>query len=437
MDEVSEVVELSYPSRRYAWFVVYVLATAFAFSLLDRQIIALLVQPIKLNLGLSDTQFSLVAGLAFVTCYCTCGLLFGKFADTHNRRNIIIVAIVLWSFATIACGIAHTFLQLFIVRMLIGVGEAALSPSAYSMIADYFPKEERPKAIGIYTLGSLVGPGIGLMAISPALKATANVSTVTIPLFGAIQPWQAAFLFVGLPGLLVALVLMLVKEPVRHEVKHGGVGRDDLRRFLRRKAKVLALIIITFASNGMVNFCITTWAPAVLIRKFHWTEATVGMSFGLVQLIFATGGVLFGSWWVSRRIFNDSASIVFTTVRNVFLCMAVCAAIMGFSPNEHLTLAAISALVFGGGICSGQGIVALFQVTPNMFRGRMVGVYILMGALLGLGLGASLVAAITDYVFRNERAVAESLAIVVAGASLLGSFCIHRAKSSSELNMEW
>jgi len=427
----------TYPSSRYAWFVAISLQVAYAIALVDRQILALLVQPIKAHLNLTDTEFSLLAGLAFVLCYSSLGLVFGLVADRHNRRNTIIAGIIFWSLATVACGLTHNFRELFIARMLVGVGEAALNPAAYSMIADYFPKETRARAVSVYTMGSFTGSGAGLIASSAVLRATSAVDAVHMPLLGDLQTWQAAFVIVGLPGFCVAALLTLVREPTRKETSGVSNNSADLRRFLGRKAGVIALIIITFALNGVIYYGVGTWTPALFIRKFHWVASTIGMSLGLIQLIFGTAGILLGGWWVSRPKVADSHTIVFSTTRNALLLIPACVLLAGLSPYASLSIAAMSAVVFLSAIVTGQSAVALFQVTPNMFRGRIIAAYILTGTLLGLGVGATLIAGITDHVFHNDTAVGASLAIVGTGAALLGAFSIHRAMRSKELNLEW
>jgi len=426
-----------YPSIRYAWFVAICLQLAYAIALVDRQILALLVQPIKASLRLTDTEFSLLAGLAFVLCYSSLGLVFGQVADRHNRRNTIIYGIIVWSLATITCGLTNTFKQLFIARMLVGVGEAALNPAAYSLIADYFPKASRSRAVAVYSMGSITGSGAGLIASAAVLRATSGADTVHMPILGNLHMWQAVFIAVGLPGLFVAALLTLVREPTRKEMTSTTSNRDDLRRFLKRKAGIIALIIIAFALNGVIYYGVGTWTPALFIRKFHWAAATIGTTLGAIQMVFGTAGILLGGWWASRPKVAGVDTIVFSTTRNALLSIPFFVLVAGLSPNPMLSISAMAVVVFSSAIVTGQSAVALFQVTPNMFRGRVIAAYILTGTFLGLGVGATLIAAITDHVFREETAVGASLAVVVTCAALAGALSIHRAMRSKELNLSW
>jgi hypothetical protein len=210
-----------------------------------------------------------------------------------------------------------------------------------------------------------------------------------------------------------------------------------LRRFLHRKSGIIALIIAAFALNGLINYGITTWTPALFIRKFHWSAGSIGTLLGLIQLTCGTSGVLAGGWWVTRPKVAKSNTIIFTTTRNAMLAMPAIVLVAGLSPDPIASICAMAVLVFVGASVSGQSAVALFRVTPNMFRGQVIATYILTGTLLGFGVGATLIAGITDYVFHNDKAVGSSLAIVVIGSALIGAFCLHRASRNKELNLDW
>ena len=164
-----------------AWTVVVLLLLAYAVSLIDRQVLSLLVQPIKASLDISDTQISLLHGLAFAIFYTMFGILIGRAVDKYNRRNIIVAGITLWCLATIACGLASSFAGLFIARMFVGVGEATLSPAAFSMIADYFPPERRARAMSVFSTGVFVGSGLALILGGAAIEATGQYSGIEFP----------------------------------------------------------------------------------------------------------------------------------------------------------------------------------------------------------------------------------------------------------------
>src|SRR5271169_1284871 len=212
------------PSLRYAWYVVLILMVCYTLSFVDRQILSLLVGPMKRDLAISDTRIGLLQGVAFALFYGLMGLPLGHLADTRNRRNVIIVGVVLWSFLTGACSAAKSFWSLFVARMGVGVGEATLSPSAFSLISDYFPKEKLGVALSVYSMGIFIGSGLALIAGGSVVDAVIRMPVVTLPLLGAVAPWRFTFLIVGAPGLAIALLLYTVREPVRRQLLRASDG---------------------------------------------------------------------------------------------------------------------------------------------------------------------------------------------------------------------
>ena len=210
--------EAPYPPLRYAWYVVGVLTLVYVFSFIDRQIMSLLVRPLRRDLGISDTQISVLMGFSFALFYTVCGIPLGRLADTRSRRSIIAAGLVLWSLFTAMCGLARNFTQMLLWRFGVGVGEASLSPSAYSMITDYFPRERLATAISVYSMGIYLGSGMSYLLGGIIVRLASLREAWIFPLVGEIRPWQVIFFAVGLPGLLVALLLYTVREPVRRGI---------------------------------------------------------------------------------------------------------------------------------------------------------------------------------------------------------------------------
>ncbi len=206
-----------YPSAKYSWYVVTVLMLAYVFAFLDRQIIALLVDPIKRDIGVTDFQMSLLLGPAFAFFYVTLGIPVGRLADRRSRRTIIGIGIAIWSVMTAACGLAKTFTHLFLARIGVGVGEATLQPCATSVISDYFPREKRGRAISVYSMVLGIGAGLAFVLGGQVVAAVIDGPSIALPLIGEIYNWQIVFLIVGLPGLLVAGLMFTVKEPHRRD----------------------------------------------------------------------------------------------------------------------------------------------------------------------------------------------------------------------------
>jgi MFS family permease len=426
----------AYPHARYAWFVVVCLMLAYAVALVDRQILALLIKPIRKDLGLSDTQFSLLVGFAFVLFYSTMGLFCGRLADTANRRNLIVIAMVLWSLATAACGLAHNFEQLFVARMMVGVGEAVLSPAAYSMIADYFPKEKRASAAAAYSMAITLGNGAALLFGGAAVAALSKGDTAIVPILGVVRSWQAVLFVVATPGLFVATLLLLVREPVRHETDRTNGSLSDAVVFVKSHAVTLFLIIFAFALNGLVTYCMNTWTPATFMRIYGWSATQIASTQGAILMIFGTLGIYAGGWWVGRAGANISNAIVLGTCSLTMLLIAPFALMVGFAPAPWMRLLGVAVIAFLQGAPSGLAAVAIYHITPNKLRGQVTAMYLMTGTLVGFGIGVTVVAAITDYVFRREGAVGMSLGLTVAVAAVAGSMLLWMASKRPDKDQD-
>lgn len=276
-----------------SWFMLVVLIIAYTFSFLDRQALTLLVGPIKASLGVSDTGLSLLHGFAFALFYSFLGLPIGRMVDRRRRTTIVAVGVVVWSVMTAACGLSRNYLQLFLARVGVGAGEAALSPAAYSLIADSFPARRLPLALSIYNSAIYLGAGLATI-IGGALIST--MPAVSLPVFGHLEPWQAVFVAIGLPGVLVALLVLALHEPRRTRVRAGGGAGSfwDTWRHLRAHARTYALLMAGAAMVTLVWNGVLAWYPTYLMRLFGWTTGEVGSRFGTAILVSGVAGVLTG-----------------------------------------------------------------------------------------------------------------------------------------------
>ena len=215
-----------YPRPAAAWYAVAVLFLAYTFSAIDRQILTLLVGPVRADLVLSDFELSLLQGAAFSLLFVFVGFPVGRLADVHSRRGIIACGIAFWCLMTTACGLSRNFLQLFLARMGVGVGEATLSPAASSLIADMFPPEKRAVAFSVYHLGYPVGGGLALVIGGLILESLDGIDVLTLGWLGEFRAWQVAFILVGLPGLLLVPLMFSFRDPVRQARLHGVHGES-------------------------------------------------------------------------------------------------------------------------------------------------------------------------------------------------------------------
>lgn len=418
----------TYARPGYAWAVVGALMVALAVSLMDRQLLSLVVQPIQRDLALSDVHIGLLNGLSFVIFYATFGLVMGRLADRYNRRNLIVAGMVVWCLATAACGFARTFEELFAARALVGVGEAVLAPCAYSMIADYFPKESRARAAGVYTTGMYFGPGIALLLGGPLVAWLSSIPDLALPLVGPLEAWQAAFILVGLPGLVVGAVLWLfVKEPPRHEQHGPGASLGETFRFFRSRAGILAILIAGFMMNNLVGMTLNMWVPTFYIRAFGWTIADIGLAYGIILFLGSIG--LIAGGWISDRLtrkgYRDGPLRAMIWGVGLLTPMAV---LIGLAPTVELSLFALLAVTMLMGLPPALGPVTLYQIVPNNFRGQVIALLFFCSTGLGMSVGPVLVGIFTEGVFNDRQALGPALAIVT-GLSGLGSFlCLFTAR---------
>jgi len=420
--------EGDWPNPAYAWCVVGLLMLAFTSSFIDRQILTLLVGPIRADLGISDTQFSLLVGLAFSLFYAFWGLPLAYAADRYSRRWIIAIGVFFWSLMTIASGLADSYWHLFLARMGVGIGEATLTPAAASLIADYFSRERRGRAMAVYATGVYWGSGLALLTGGAVLNLIAAMPSLSSSIFAGFQPWQMVFFLVGAPGFVIAALMLLIREPVRRgagvPVEGEAGAQPKLVPFLRDNARTILTMFLGFSFLGVVVIGYLTWIPAIFMRKFAWAAEDVGFAFGLVVMFFGTGGILAGGWLSDRLIklgrtdapmraglYGGIATIPF----------AIAAPLM---PSAELVLAVAAVALFLATSTQALPVIAIQLMSPNALRARLASIYFLFGSILIFTAGPSIVAAVTDFVFRDDRAVSASLAVVCAVAAPLGVACL-------------
>ena len=410
-----------FPPRAYAWFVVGALSLLNMVSYVERQILTLLFGPIKQDFRLSDTEVSLLAGAAFVIFYVLFGLLFGRLADRSNRKRIIMIGAVFWGLATTACGLAQNFIQLFVARISVGVGEASLGPAALSTISDYFPRERLARAISLYTGAQYAGAGLALVIGGLAIHIVAGLPPLDLPGLPPLRPWQMTFVIVGLGGLLALVPMLFVREPVRRGVIRAAptgadtAARSELLAFLGVNRRMFVAHFSAFAITSMLGFGTVAWVPSFFIRVHEWAPQDVGYVYGGVLAVMGAAGVVAGgriAEWMESRGVADTYFVlpmISLSATAVFLISALLLA-----PNAGVALGLLAVSTFLSSIPVSLIITALQAVTPNQLRGQVTAVYFFVANILGVASGPTLVALLTDYVFRDEMAVGLSLATASA-----------------------
>lgn len=412
-------------SRRqsvYAWYVVGVLMLAYVSSFVDRQIMALLVEPIKRDLRISDTGMGLLMGFSFAAFYSILGFPIGRLADRRSRRGIIGWGIAIWSVMTALSGLARTYWQLFLARTGVGVGEAALSPPAYSLIADYFPRERLGTAISVYSLGIYLGSGIALMLGGWIVSEVGGTGAWHLPLLGEVRPWQAVFVLIGLPGLLLALLIRTVREPVRGAT--GGVPSAEVPvaevvRYVRRHASAFLSHNLGFALIAMVNYGWAFWVPSYLIRSHEWSPQHAGYIYGLWTATFGVAGVVTGGV-LGDRLARRGRPDAKLRVGLIGAAWQIAATLLFLLAPTRVMEAALIPSTFFASFGFGAAAAGVQEITPASMRAQTSALYLFVVNLIGLGLGPTFVAGLTDYVFRDELLIGRSI-LVVSMVGLIGA----------------
>lgn len=395
----------------YAWYALSILILAYAFSFIDRQALTLMVDPIRASLDISDTQLSLLHGFAFALFYTIMGIPIGRMVDQKRRTWIIAGGIVVWSVMTALCGLARNFTHMFLARIGVGVGEAALSPGAYSLIGDYFPPEQRTQALSLYIGAAHVGAGLATMIGGTLITL---MPVLVLPHIGQLEPWQSVFIAIGLPGILVALLMLTLREPARTSVKAGVQPHfREVLRHMGKQRSTYFLLILGYSLSGMMWNGSVAWLPTFFMRTFGWTTAQVGLNYGLAMMIAGTLGAITGGMTASamerRGLFDANIRIGL-----ISLIIATPAGIFGALANSpSAALGGIFVFLFGCAMPYGGAVAALHAITPNQMRGQVSAIYLFSLSFIGMGIGPTVVAFFTDHVFGNDAAIGSSLAMTM------------------------
>src|ERR1700674_3997465 len=430
------------PGLSYAWYVVLILMVCYTLSFVNRQILSLLVGPMKHDLALSDTRVGLLQGFAFALFYGLMGLPLGRLADTRNRRNVIILGVVLWSFLTGACSAAKSFWSLFLARMGVGVGEATLSPSAFSLISDYFPKEKLGGALSVYSMGIFIGSGLALIAGGSVVDAGTRMPAVTLPLLGTVAPWRFTFLIVGAPGLAIALLLYTVREPIRRQLMRTSSGAPARLRFqevvaeLRMRWQSVLGISLGMVFQSMGTYAFVAWAPAFLQRIHGWSAGQSGRALGSIILVFGclgmSGGGRMCDRWQKQGVLEAPLRVAIVSAIGSGILFAFA---MTAKQTAWTLLLAAPALFFLA-LPIGSSYAAIQLIFPNQARGQVSALFLLILNMGGLSLGPLLPGLLNDYVFRNEKMIGPSLAITMSAASALMLFTFRAAYRPYRIDYE-
>ena len=408
--------EETYPSPRYAWFVVVILFLAFVIAYIDRQIISLLVDPIKADLDITDTQIGLLQGFAFTVFYTFAGIPLGRLADKKNRKYIIIIGMFLWSLMTFMCGMARNFVHLFIARIGVGIGEATLSPASNSMISDYFPKDKRGKPIALYFMAVYVGVGLSFILGGLVIgMVSSSGETIIWPILGELSAWQATFMIVSLPGILLVLIMLLtIKEPFRHGmVTRDGQAVDSglgaTKDFFMKHFKTYAIMFLGFGLAGALAIGFFAWTTPLFNRIHGWETSTIGLTFGTIIMVMGTLGILLGGAIADKLLQKGQQHAYIKVSIWAILCAMVLSGTASITSNPYIAWVLLCPAIGCFGMPVALAPAAVNYITPNQFRGQAIAIYIFVVGMINNVIGPISVGVLNDYLYKDPLAIDRSM----------------------------
>lgn len=399
-------------SKLLAWGTVGVFSVLALLSYMDRQIISLLVDPIKHTFGVSDFQIGLLQGVAFGLFYAVFGVPMGWLVDRYSRRWVVYASVTIWSLATAGCGIAASFWQLAAARFAVGIGEAALTPAAYSVLADRFPRHRLAFALSVYGLGTALGSALALAVGGLITGYFDHHPALSFPIVGVLRPWQEIFLVVGLPGLVFALCILLLPEPPRTRRESQAANLRAFGQLLSTHRRYFACHFLGFGLVAAIAFGSSAWSAVLLTRRFGLDIQTAGPLLAATLLLANIPGFLFGGIIVDRwfRAGRTDAHLRYFAYSMAFVGFFG-ALNYQFAPNVFVLLPVMAITNFFLPFTGPAGS-HLQLVTPPEFRGTISALFGLAFMLIGMCIGPPTVGWLTTVVFHDPMRINSSIAVL-------------------------
>ena len=409
-------------SPRYRNLVLALLVVTYAFNFIDRQLMTILLEPIKEEFGASDTAMGFLTGFAFALFYATLGVPVARLADRWSRKKVLTISLALWSGLTALCGAAGSFTQMALLRIGVGVGEAGGTPPSHSLIADYFPPEKRSSAMSIHATGTQIGILVGMFG--GALIADA---------YG----WRMAFIAFGVPGVLLSLIIAAgVKEPVK-TVQHIEQGSAWQAVKTIWKIPGFAFLALATAFTALSGYGLGAWAPSFLIRVHQLSLVEAGLLLGIAGVVSGLSGAIVGGILCDRMTVKDKRWQLWLPAIGAFLSVPFQAAFLLWPEQSqwligdfHVPVAIIFMLA-GGFFASfwiGPTYAAVQNFTPSHLRTQASAMLLLVLNLIGMGLGPLLIGILSDSLASAHGDYSLRYALVASlVAVLLGSFLYTKA----------
>lgn len=414
-------------SRRYLWYVVAVLAVASTFSFIDRQILNVMIGPVKRDLGgISDFQVSLIMGFAFTFMYSVLSYPAGWLADRYNRKNLMAVGIASWSLLTMLCGVVNQYWHLFAMRMGVGIGEATLQPAATSSLADYFPPDRLPLAVGIVASAPFIGQGLANIAGGPLIDYLEATPNFVLPIVGEVFSWQMVFIVVGAPGLLVALAMWGLREPARRgkSTREVGVPLKDVWAFVKQRRGFFVLIFAAYLCLATQGWSLFSWIVEYYVRNHEWSRTQIGLAYGSIAMTVGIIGSIGGGAWAGSLIRRSKPDATLRVVMYGTFALLPLGFAVTIVPDPWVAIALLVPTTFCMAMPPGLIMATLQSIAPNELRGQMVAFYLIAVNFIAYTFAPSLPAVLSDYVFGSELALGKSISLLAVANYGIAAACL-------------
>ena len=378
----------------YRWYVVILLLAIFILSYFDRYILSLLIEPLKKSIDLTDFQVGLLLGPAFSLFHVIVGIPLGWYADRTNRKYLLIGGILIWCAMTTGNGFVTTFLALFLLRLGLGLGEAVVTPASISIISDYFNRTERGRAISIYMAGPYLGAGLAFLAGGFIVSHLESLGHVDWPLIGERAPWQAAFIFVGIPGFLFALMMLTVREPERQERTGSAQGIGVAFKYILKRWRGFGALFVGSSCN-FAMIATTLWTVPLFQRVYGWSIAEVGAVTGLFYFTAGPLGTALAVW-AQKRFETKYKDASMRLLLLGLLIVIPTSALYPIMPTAELAMVLMFITFIGKSVATAGGPSSMMQITPGEIRGQSMAIFSTVIALVGPLLGLPLIGRAID-----------------------------------------
>jgi MFS family permease len=412
-----------YPSLASAYYALFFLLLCYFMYFVDRNILTLLVAPVRRDLAINDSQIGILNGYSFSVLNGLFAIPFAWYADRRSRRNVLMFGTALWGLSTIASGFTTSFTQLLFTRMGLGLGEAALMPAAFALISDYFPKARRGAAVGVFGIGGFGGIGLSYLIGGAILAAFRGVDTVTLPVIGETALWHAAFIAVGFITLTLALLIGTVREPPRQAHERAAAGDVTFLAHLKRIWPAFCLVIGGYVCLGILAIGWFAWLPTYFIRVFKLPPITAGIHVGWVTTIAGVTGAVVGGYladWMTRKAVRGGK---LPTLVIMFSTWIVCALGILFSDDPNLSLVFVFIFTFADGIGFMQYGNVMQEMFPPHLRARSIAAWAVCSSMLSYGIGPLVIGLSTDLLFHGGDGLRSALGFVSLPVIAIGLSC--------------